>query len=60
MNKLFFAGLLWVSLLLVACGGSSDKSTSDPCTEDPNLPECLNNNEDDPPPEEEEPASVEP
>ena len=45
MNKFFLIGLLWASLFVVACGGSSDKSTSDPCTEDPNLPECKTEEE---------------
>ncbi len=60
MNKFFVVGLLWVSLFLAACGGSSDKSTSDPCTEDPNLPECLTNTEEEQPQQEEKPTSIEP
>ena len=54
MNKFFVVGLLWVSLFLAACGGSSDKSTSDPCTEDPNLPECKTEEEGNTPEPEEE------
>ena len=43
MNKFLIGLLLGISFLVVACGKSSDKSTSDPCTEDPNLPECAQN-----------------
>ena len=60
MNNFFIGCLLGFSLLVAACGGSSDKSTSDPCTEDPNLPKCLTNNEEEQPQEEEEPTSLEP
>ena len=41
MNKFFVGLLLGISFLIAACGGSSSNEAKDPCTDDPNLPECA-------------------
>ncbi len=43
MNKFFVGLLLGISFLIAACGGSSSNEAKDPCTDDPNLPECAQN-----------------
>ena len=46
MNKIFMGLLFGLALFIGACGGSSSDTTSDPCTEDPNLPECQDGTDD--------------
>jgi hypothetical protein len=55
MKKFIVGCLLMISFFVGACGSSSSNEAKDPCTDDPNLPECQQEGEEETTiPEEEE------
>jgi hypothetical protein len=45
MRKIIIGSMLVLSVFIGACSSSSSNDAKDTCTEDPNLPECLQGNE---------------